>query len=248
MFNTSKYTNWYFRLINSRQSLNRNKKTEYYESHHIIPRCLKGTNFKQNLILLTAREHYIAHLLLTKMCDEKVNQDKMIKAWHIINRKTKRVTNSKMFEDLRQRYSEACRNYRLGKKASNETKLKISKNHKNVSGKNNPNYGKRHSESTIQKIRFKTRDMNGSNNHMFGITHSESTKAFLSHHGRNKWNKENRFKLKQARSIGRLHTPWGVFISAKDAVNHPQSIYKDSSTILRQCRKAIKPGFWVENP
>jgi hypothetical protein len=37
----------------------------YYEHHHIIPKCIGGTNDKKNLILLTAREHYICHKLLT---------------------------------------------------------------------------------------------------------------------------------------------------------------------------------------
>ena len=39
----------------------------YYENHHIIPKCLKGSNNKENLVLLTPREHFIAHLLLTNM-------------------------------------------------------------------------------------------------------------------------------------------------------------------------------------
>ena len=34
---------------------------EYSEKHHIIPRCLGGTNDKDNLIELTAREHCLAH-------------------------------------------------------------------------------------------------------------------------------------------------------------------------------------------
>jgi len=37
----------------------------YYENHHIIPRCLDGNNEKENLVLLTAREHFICHKLLT---------------------------------------------------------------------------------------------------------------------------------------------------------------------------------------
>ena len=33
----------------------------YYEQHHIIPKCLGGTDNTDNLVLLTAREHFIAH-------------------------------------------------------------------------------------------------------------------------------------------------------------------------------------------
>lgn len=39
---------------------------EYYEKHHIIPRCKGGTNKKDNLIFLTAEDHFVAHLLLAK--------------------------------------------------------------------------------------------------------------------------------------------------------------------------------------
>jgi hypothetical protein len=41
--------------------------TGYTETHHIIPKCLGGSDDKENLVKLTAREHYIAHKLLVKM-------------------------------------------------------------------------------------------------------------------------------------------------------------------------------------
>jgi len=36
----------------------------YYESHHIVPRSEGGSNKYSNLVLLTAKEHYVVHLLL----------------------------------------------------------------------------------------------------------------------------------------------------------------------------------------
>ncbi len=62
----NKYFIWYRDLCNSRQKLNRTKSECYYEEHHIMPRSLGGTDDRENLVLLTPREHYIAHLLLTK--------------------------------------------------------------------------------------------------------------------------------------------------------------------------------------
>lgn len=41
--------------------------SEYTESHHITPRCLGGRDGNDNIVKLTPREHYIAHLLLVKM-------------------------------------------------------------------------------------------------------------------------------------------------------------------------------------
>jgi hypothetical protein len=42
----------------------------YLERHHIKPKCLGGTDSKTNLTFLTGREHFVAHLLLTKMHPE----------------------------------------------------------------------------------------------------------------------------------------------------------------------------------
>lgn len=39
----------------------------YSERHHILPRCLGGSNAKSNLVRLTAEEHYVAHQLLVKI-------------------------------------------------------------------------------------------------------------------------------------------------------------------------------------
>jgi hypothetical protein len=39
----------------------------YTEQHHIIPRCMGGSNLSENLVRLTPEEHYVAHQLLVKM-------------------------------------------------------------------------------------------------------------------------------------------------------------------------------------
>ena len=66
-FLNNKYTDWYSQIINNAQTQTRSKKDSYYEAHHIQPKSLGGSNKKHNLVLLTAREHYICHLLLVKM-------------------------------------------------------------------------------------------------------------------------------------------------------------------------------------
>ena len=63
---TTKYHRHYQSLIeNARNRILPND--IYTESHHIIPRSFGGSDDKTNLVDLTAREHYIAHLLLSKM-------------------------------------------------------------------------------------------------------------------------------------------------------------------------------------
>jgi len=63
-FIVNKYYVWYFGIINHRIN---NTPDGYTEQHHILPKCLGGTNNKSNLVRLTAREHFVCHLLLVKM-------------------------------------------------------------------------------------------------------------------------------------------------------------------------------------
>lgn len=45
----------------------------YTEKHHILPRCMGGSDEPENLVRLTAREHFVAHQLLVKMYPEERN-------------------------------------------------------------------------------------------------------------------------------------------------------------------------------
>jgi len=60
------YQKLYDKLIETRKTRELIKERGY-EIHHIIPRCLGGTDEKDNLIKLTVREHFIAHWILTKI-------------------------------------------------------------------------------------------------------------------------------------------------------------------------------------
>lgn len=39
----------------------------YAEKHHVVPRCMGGANEKGNIVLLTAKEHFVAHKLLVRV-------------------------------------------------------------------------------------------------------------------------------------------------------------------------------------
>jgi hypothetical protein len=43
------------------------KLKDYKEKHHIIPKCIGGLNKKENLVELTAREHFLCHRLLVEI-------------------------------------------------------------------------------------------------------------------------------------------------------------------------------------
>lgn len=66
--NESKYTKWYNNIITN--ALNRKALSKVYtEKHHILPKSfdLSCAKYKDNIVKLTAREHFIIHLLTTKM-------------------------------------------------------------------------------------------------------------------------------------------------------------------------------------
>ena len=57
------YQKLYYAIINNAA---KRENLSYVESHHIIPKFLGGSDEKSNRVLLTPREHFICHLLLSK--------------------------------------------------------------------------------------------------------------------------------------------------------------------------------------
>lgn len=60
------YTLHYNKLIARAQARTLNAGANF-EIHHILPRCINGTDDDANLVALTPEEHLLAHILLTKM-------------------------------------------------------------------------------------------------------------------------------------------------------------------------------------
>jgi hypothetical protein len=106
MYLQNKYTKWYYSIIyfakNRTLSL-----SIYKERHHIIPKCIGGNNNTDNLVYLTAREHFICHLLLVKMVDGKFKSKLSYALWSMTNVKNKPQAvnrykvNSKMYEHIK---------------------------------------------------------------------------------------------------------------------------------------------------
>ena len=105
----------------------------YYEKHHIIMRSMGGSNKKENIILLTAREHFIAHWPLWRIHRNKESAN----AFFSMCRKSK---NQQRLISSSIAYSEARGN------------LKILN-----SGKNNPRFGVTVSQETRIKLSDKNR-------------------------------------------------------------------------------------------
>uniref|UniRef100_A0AAU8HYS9 Homing endonuclease n=1 Tax=Rhizobium phage LG08 TaxID=3129229 RepID=A0AAU8HYS9_9CAUD len=82
----------------------------YKERHHIIPGSLGGSNDESNLVYLTAREHYIAHLLLLQIHKGDVkSRTKMAKAVMMMRMESFNQSrfNSKTYKWLREEFSRA---------------------------------------------------------------------------------------------------------------------------------------------
>ena len=135
IFINNKYKKWYNSIID--RAKNRVLSC-YVERHHIIPKSCGGSNDKNNLVPLTAREHYIVHMLLP-FCVIKKYRFKMIKGFMYMNVKPKNTKrfykiNSKMYEKFRIEFGQMSKGIKLseetkakmrGRKVSKETKAKI---------------------------------------------------------------------------------------------------------------------------
>ena len=132
LFLDNKYTNWYYSIV---ESANTRSLQGYRENHHIIPKCLGGSNNSSNLAALTAREHFIVHKLLIKMT-EGTEKSKMAFA---ANRMTTSIHTDYKITSLSYEYVRKAHS-----KAMKET----------FSGENNPMYGIKDHPSVAIKITF----------------------------------------------------------------------------------------------
>lgn len=155
------YLKQYNALIATRKMLHRCKgKGMYYELHHIVPKCFGGDGSKGNLVLLTAKEHLLAHLLLAEI----YSGEKKMKMWFALNcmlrKKSKKVSHNLKI---------SLRTYELIKK---EAALFSSILHKGKPKKNPIPKGTKRNPEHIEKS-VKTRIERG--NHL----HSQKTKEKL---------------------------------------------------------------------
>lgn len=82
--------------------------TGYIEKHHIVPRCLGGTDKKHNIVALSAREHFICHYLLTKMYNNHtLDWYKMMNAFLMMQcgHKQNRYVNSRLYKSAKEHHS-----------------------------------------------------------------------------------------------------------------------------------------------
>lgn len=94
----------------------------YRERHHVLPRCAGGTNHRDNLVDLTAEEHFVAHQLLVKMYP--AHRGLALAAAKMAGR----CTRNKAYGWLRRKLAEALlgNKHTLGYRHTETTKSKMS--------------------------------------------------------------------------------------------------------------------------
>jgi hypothetical protein len=132
----------------------------YTEKHHIFPVSIFGKNNK--IVVLTGREHYLAHALLEKVYLTRYGlrnnkTHKMIWA-HLIMKGKNRYYNSHLYEAVKQRHSIISSELLKGHPVSEETRAKISY------------YSSNRSEETLRKIGEASK----------GRKHTEEYKQYMS--------------------------------------------------------------------
>jgi hypothetical protein len=194
------YLKVYKDLCKSRKQLIRSKGgSVYYENHHYNPRCMGGDDSDSNMVLLTAKEHFIAHYLLYRvaMTTEVPGKVKSDLTFAFIGMKgnDRKYHNSILYEAARVEFSNLQKVNMLGEGNPRYGVV-------GMCGKDNPNFGKglfgedngmhgkthtpeaklkiaeaeigfKHSEESKRKM---SESVLGEKNHFYGKHHTEETK------------------------------------------------------------------------
>ncbi len=174
----NKYSKLYYTITNNAKQ----RVTDgYTERHHIIPQSLGGNNDKENLVDLTAREHFICHWLLIKMTDGE-DRSKMLYALNGMRAENKH----------QERY-----HTKITARVYEKYRLEHAKNHSEImKGRVPYNKGRKMSEEQKELLRGKARA-----NHASGKVYSvESQKKRISKVTGQKRSEETRKKMSLAQA------------------------------------------------
>jgi hypothetical protein len=130
----NKYNQWYANI--TERAKNRYLDS-YTESHHIVPRSLGGGDEADNLVNLTAREHFVCHWLLVKMTTgqdhhKMLNALRMMRAEKQGQQRYNTKITARVYESIKQEYAEL--------------------QSKQFTGTGNGFYGKTHTEEARKRI------------------------------------------------------------------------------------------------
>lgn len=179
----------------------------YSERHHIIPKCLGGTDVDSNITILTAKEHYLCHLILsTKLYPDNYKLAYALYSMCVRHkdRTVGYVLSSRKYDEIRIRSIKLMGDYKrtnppIGKKNgmfgrhhTDETREKQSEIRKEwIRVNGHPNLGNKYSDDIRHKIsEIKKQQWRGGDYDMDAIRQVSSIRAKMM------WNNEaHRTKL-----------------------------------------------------
>lgn len=219
----------------------------YYEKHHILPKSMGGDDNKENLIYLTAREHFIAHWLLWRIYQNK----EMAFAFFsmVYMNKNHKINSSRIYEECKL----ARRNFIIEMNKKIHKGKKLSKNQiESISlrFKNKPKTSE-HRKKISESLKNKHKTIN----HKKNISKSLKNYDWTNHLERNKKisisnSGEKNGRSKKVLMYNTNHVLLLTFNTMKDALNHINITNNISKTtfyryILKQ--KQIENVYFVFN-
>jgi hypothetical protein len=222
---------WHYdNLIRTREILNRKKYNgEYYEDHHIIMKSMGGSDNKNNRLLLTAKEHYIAHYLLWKIYR---NNQTACAFFYMCNdgNKTGIRISSRLYEEIR---------VECAKISSENLKFQWSnpEGRKNLSIANSiKNKGRKHSDESRKNmseahkgIKQSQESINKRTSKLIGKKRTNETKKLLSKINKGKkFSEEFKLKLSEAAKHRKISEKTKLEMSKKMSISKskPRKQYK----------------------
>lgn len=220
------YQGIYSRLVEKRRN-SPLPEDEYCEIHHIVPKSEGGSDEPDNLVKLTAREHYVAHLLLARIYNDF---NMWCAVWMMSNDKRRPIT-SHQYESARKNRSRLMsRHMKLLAKEGHIDKWKFSQ------------LGKRLSENAKKNLSVKMKgNQNGIGVHNISeegrrkmsaahkgkvVSQETRKKLSLAGKGRTPHNKgahlsdEQKEKLRQA-NLGKKQSPETISKRTAKLKGHP---------------------------
>lgn len=253
MFIKNKYTKIYYSLINKRQKDVLDRNEIYCEKHHIIPRSMGGSDKNENLVNLTAREHFIAHRLLVKMTEGK-NLRSMWWALHRIVFSAKdNIYSSKDYEKTRIEWSNFLKENHHSKRIPNWNKTMSEKVYKEWEN----NEERRIQAGITFSNSHKIRKENDSENYFANQKHNSSKGATViskKWKENTEWAEAEKIKMSK-RTSGEKNGMFGKTVSEENKrkisestsrkrwiFNEFETLYVDKDTLETYLSKGYKMG------
>lgn len=157
MFLTNAYSEEYYKIINDRKI--QHKDSVYCEKHHIIPKSLGGPNNRDNLVYLSAKDHFRCHQLLVQFTEGEAKSKMWSGLWRMMNKQSR---NQERDYDILPEDYEAARKAHAKHQSDRMT------------GESNPFFGKRHSAETKEQMSKSKKGK--SYEEIYGVEHASDMK------------------------------------------------------------------------